>query len=235
LDLEWNQILNTIYAYLLLENALVQYCGEGRKANRFCLRLQDAEGLNDTLVQLFQLVDHPFGEIRGIIAENNVRYASMNIGALLGHGTLEVRAMRGTNDEDVLVPWLTVLRRIRQFGMAFPNPQAVLQWVEHHGVKEFTKLIFDEHYDLFKYDGMEADVHMAASLTYDLPYAKQVEYREIARDGKDYRSRAEFDRLVAQYGAEAVKHAGILCADDRPKKAKKIAVKFDVENVNFIW
>ena len=52
LECTHEEILNTVYTYLLIEEPLIKFCGKERKANRFCLRLQDADGIIDTLSML---------------------------------------------------------------------------------------------------------------------------------------------------------------------------------------
>lgn len=165
------QVLNVIYLYMLMEPSLVEYCGEGRKANRFCLRLQDADGLYDLLSQIF---------VRGLryvkeYREDAIRYSSLNLAPLYKYGSVEFRAMRGTSDPAVLVPWLNVLNCIiEKATQPRTTPVSIRKEFVDKGVEKFLVDIVGE--ELFKQvfnKDFEHDVNLAHSLTLDLPFLFQ--------------------------------------------------------------
>lgn len=98
-----------LVVYWLLENLLVNFCGETREGNLFCLRLKDADAvfrlacrdarysmtLNDLFVR------------RG--GERELRYAALNTSSLRRFGSLEFRSMRGTSDIDLIDMWSSAL------------------------------------------------------------------------------------------------------------------------------
>lgn len=180
LDLNFVQVLNCIYAYALFEPALIHFSGEGRKANRFCLGIPDAEGLMDILHNLFQL------EIRGddfppfyqMYKEDHVRYAAVNIGSLAKHGTIEIRSMRGTNDKAVLVPWANILVSIRDWAIKFNSPSDIYKYARAAGILKAFKEVAKDDFHNFYYPGMEEEMEMSMSLTIDLPHAQDFRKKE---------------------------------------------------------
>lgn len=112
------QINCFIYSYILLEELMLHYCGEGRIGNRFCLRIRDAEGLINALDRMFRRDwDLPVRDV--------YRYASINIDALCKFGSLEFRAMKGTLDKEKLETWTEALVRIRSFSQRYVSPQEI--------------------------------------------------------------------------------------------------------------
>jgi hypothetical protein len=173
-DLSMTQIYNVIYTYLLLEEPLVSFCGKERKGNRFCLRLQDAEGLLDTLTKMFQLGDRGIDLIR----QDAIRYASINIGSLLKYGSLEFRAMRGNLDVDVLKTWTEALMRVRDFGANAKSPKEVYEMYSNLGPEGFFSEVLGNLSEHFRYPRMVKEIQRSFSLSLDLPYS----YKEVKEE-----------------------------------------------------
>ncbi len=189
MDLERDQILSIIYTYLLLEEPLINFCGEGRKANRFCLRLRDAEGFLDFLVQAFRTNEWWRSE------GNAYRYASINIESLKKYGTLEFRGMRGTLERDVLVNWLRILDAVRTYGLKNNNPKDIHKKFMEIGPRAFmVEVLGEELAGILVYPGIDMDMAMSLSLSLDLPFAfkSQKELGEVAQGKKaKYKARLE--------------------------------------------
>lgn len=171
LDLEYQQVLNCIYTYFLLENILVDFCGEGRKGNRFCLRLQDADGSLEYIERLFSSK----GRV-GIfqrIPRDMIRYASLNIEALPKFGTLEFRSMRGTLDEEVIIPWVETLVNIREYAKEFEDVRAIFNRLEEVGERQFFQEAIGKHHPLFDNGQIVRSISLGRSLSIDLPFIEQ--------------------------------------------------------------
>lgn len=97
----YTQLLNLLYTYFLLEEPLMNLCGESRKGNRFCLRLQDAEAVSDMMKKMFECGE---AAIR-YIPKDVYRYCAINIDALKKYGSIEFRAMEGNLDVPRIVTW----------------------------------------------------------------------------------------------------------------------------------
>jgi hypothetical protein len=172
--LTYVQLLNFIYVYLLLEEPLITYCGKSRKGNRFCLRMADAEGVLDTLENMFS-----GGERMFAIGNDNVRYSSMNLAALGKYGSLEFRGMRGTMEVDVIKTWTQALYKLREFAMQVENPKQILSLLNQFGASKFMENILGDLYEVFKYPRMLKDIARSYSLSLDLPYAYK-EFKPLA-------------------------------------------------------
>jgi hypothetical protein len=159
------QLCNMIYTYLLLEEPFLTYCGKERKGNRFCLRLQDAEGLLDTLTPIFKLREDALYEF----PVDGVRYAAINLGAIQNYGSLEFRAMRGNLDVDNIGTWVEALSAVRDFACEVDNPDAIFRMYMDMGPREFINLVLKEAAEAFAYPKMVQDMNRSCSLSLDLP------------------------------------------------------------------
>lgn len=166
-DLTYQQILNTIYTYLLLEAPLMSFCDEGRKGNRFCLRLEDAEGAIPVFKNLF--FEGEMG-LRDIIPDR-VRYAAINIEALPKYGSLEFRAMNGTMDVERISTWCQALYNIREFAISQENPSQIFNLFAKIEAEAFVKTVLQDVSKEFTYPNMITDIQRSFSLSLDLPFA----------------------------------------------------------------
>ena len=166
-DLTYNQILNMIYTYLLIEAPLMNFCGDSRKGNRFCLRIEDAEGMVDSLITMFEE-----GE-RGLnnIPRDRMRYAAINVEALGKYGSIEFRAMQGCMDVNRITNWCHILNKIKSFAIKFDNPSDIFNfYTKEEGETFFNAVLEEEAQDLFTKDTVK-DIQRNFSLTLDLPFA----------------------------------------------------------------
>jgi hypothetical protein len=155
-----------IYTYLLLEEPLVRYCGKERVGNRFCLRLQDAEGLMDYLFMLFRQGYSSLKHIHG----DAVRYASINVAATPKYGSLEFRSLKGNMDVDYITTWLQALDNLRSFAKEHANPQVIHDLFVNSTPEEFAEIVLGDVSPAFTYPEMEMDMRSSFSLTLELPY-----------------------------------------------------------------
>lgn len=161
------QLMNMVYTYFLLEEPLMTYCGRSRKGNRFCLRLQDAEGIMDTLLPIFSNKHNAIHDI----VEERIRYSAINLAALRKFGSLEFRAMEGNIDVKRLSVWVEALHSLRKFAMMMPSPEAIRQHYQNVGSKSFLSDVLQDISPSFIYPNIDRDMSQSFSLSLDLPYA----------------------------------------------------------------
>ena len=125
-----------IYSYLLVEDLLMEYCGEERKNNRFCLRMRDAEAL---LHPITDMMERPYFHFPRI---DMFRYAALNLDAICKFGSLEFRGMRGTLDKTTLEVWITALTRLRAYAVRMSTFQEVASHFERTPNNEWLNEVF---------------------------------------------------------------------------------------------
>lgn len=132
------ELFTFITAYLVLEDLLVNYCGEYREGNLFCLRVKDADYL---LYMLEQVV-----KSKNFYSLGNdiLRYSSMNVVALHKYGSLEFRAMRGTKDLDMIGDWAELLLNLRKQAVKFSDPAELFNWIGTNGTESFLELFLGD-------------------------------------------------------------------------------------------
>jgi hypothetical protein len=201
------QYLNVLYTYLLLEEPFINYCGRERKGNRFCLRLQDAEGFLYYLQHLFRV--DGFANL-GAIDEDAVRYAAVNIYASRKYGSLEFRSMRGTLDVDVLTTWVEALDRLRTYAMKMEDPMAIHKQFMKDSPLAFMQSVLGDVSPAFEYPRAVRDMQRSFSLSLDLPYAyersvedqKNLEEKRkklVNAPAPQVKANNEFDYMVKHY------------------------------------
>lgn len=163
LDLTWDEYMCMVYLYMLLEEPMMRKCGNTRIANRFCLRVQDAEGILDTMEYLMNVGDQGIRNVHG----DNVRYAALNIAATGKYGSLEFRGMEGNLDIPRLTEWLSAINSLKEFAKEFGNVKSLFRYVEVNGAEKLLDKVLGK---AFVYEGVMNDIQMSHSLTRDIPY-----------------------------------------------------------------
>lgn len=138
------ELYNFMTLYLILEEVLVEFCGETREGNLFCLRASDADYLIYRLVRAAQR--RRFREL----VDDNLRYASMNVKALGTYGSLEFRAMRGTRDLDVIQTWANIIVGLREHAKTYTDPTDIVNGFSEGEVDGFLVRALGDNAELFK-------------------------------------------------------------------------------------
>lgn len=179
------QLLNLIYLYTLVENPLVNFCGDVRKDNRFCLRVMDADGIMDVISPMFL---HGVRELANQ-QEDRIRYAALNLASIRKYGSVEFRAMRGTADVATLMTWVSMIEAMAKYACSpKATPTTIRETFKKLSPKEFLLEVFGEALAIHLiYPEYEYEMNMAHSLTIDLPYYFQ---RSAYALNQDERKRA---------------------------------------------
>lgn len=125
-EMSMTQVYNFILLFLILEEALVSFCGKSRVNNLFCLRSGAAEGLLTTL----ESCANPARA--HLLGGADVKYAAINVAALGKFGSLEFRSMRGTKDMRLIQKWVRMLLSLKDAALVYSNP---IQIVEDFSIK----------------------------------------------------------------------------------------------------
>jgi hypothetical protein len=125
------ELANFVTLTICFEGILSEYCGESRKGNLFCLRVADAEQTIDDWLKAFAHMDFR--------NQNAMKYGFVNLATVGIYGSLEFRGMRGTVDEEVLLPWVETLYHLREFAKTFDSPQTIIERFSVLGSEEFCQ------------------------------------------------------------------------------------------------
>lgn len=127
LDIRVKDVLNIIIIYTILEELLMNFCGEERKNNLFCLQVKDAGGFIKSLK----------GSIRNnrifSFRPGSMRYAALNLEAIEKFGSVEFRGMRGGASKRVLTQWIKMLLSIKDISQEYDRPQDIIEDVSRYG------------------------------------------------------------------------------------------------------
>lgn len=152
-DLSVRQLYNFILLYLVFEKNLVDFCGEDRVGNLFCLRATDAEYLLVSIRRLLKTHD-----IRRLTNTDNLRYAAMNLTSLLKYGSLEFRAMASPVGQDKILDWVDLLLCIKDYAKQIESPTQVVLGVSELGGEDFASSVFKDKLPLLTSKNWRKDV-----------------------------------------------------------------------------
>lgn len=133
------QLATFITCYLCVENILVEFCGESRVGNLFCLRTSDAEAYLPWITYIFKKKD--FRNLKN----DDFRYASMNLKSVAEYGSVEFRAMKTTSDFSRIKLWIDLLYSMYQNSLTYRDPKDVVLSFSGNGYKEFIRGLFGEY------------------------------------------------------------------------------------------
>lgn len=142
--------------YYLFEEVLLNFCGEKRSGNLFCLRLKDAEAPLDYLERFS--TTHSLGAL----SSDKIRYASLNLSALPKYGSLEFRGMRSTPDFSQLKLWVRMLIKLRSFARRVKKPEALCKYItgiENKDTNLGVSVFGEELWKHLEYPGWEESLH----------------------------------------------------------------------------
>ena len=122
-DLEQEELFTMIFLYMLYENVFMNYVHPDRVGNRFCLRFQDAGGLHQEFIRLLKNTRGcGLGRSLRGLRQEVLKYAALNMYTLIKYGTLEFRALEGTNDVKKIHNWTLAIENLRDLSVVLKNP-----------------------------------------------------------------------------------------------------------------
>lgn len=130
-----------ICTYYMFETVLLNFCGQKRAGNLFCLRLQDADAPIDYLLRALKGDRFDVGSLH----TDKLRYASLNLKALPTYGSLEFRGMRSTGDFKQLKIWVAMLLKLRSFSRRIDDPSKLLEAYQYMNDEVLVKSIFGKY------------------------------------------------------------------------------------------
>lgn len=168
-ELTLQQTLNFAYLYYIFEEMLINYCGQLRKGNLFCMTLKDADGIVSALVQAQRY--RRFHELCG----NEYRYAALNLASLNKFGSLEFRAFRSTKNFKEIEEWVSILLAIKDASLKYDKSYELMEGVSMAGPYDFLQQTFGKYADELMCDGWEDMVREGARRAQIMCYTEEME------------------------------------------------------------
>lgn len=146
-NLTLSQLRTFAALYFVLEELLVEYCGDNRVGNLYCLRATDAEYLIDRVAEAIRN-----GLLSNLHADD-IRYASLNFKALAQYGSLEFRAMSTKPELSYIKEWAGLLVRLRDMAVQINDPTTILEDFSVMGDRAWVQeIVGHEFYEKIKND-----------------------------------------------------------------------------------
>lgn len=137
-DLKVNEIASFVCLWGMFEDVLVNWCGPTRSGNLFALRMADCPKVMNDWLNFFSS-----GFYYGAFKENN-RYLALNPCAMQKFGSLEVRSLRGLQNKEMLINWVSLLRRIKELAKTtYKNPQDIANRFSGANAEQFFFELFE--------------------------------------------------------------------------------------------
>lgn len=134
-----NEIFTMITAYLLLEDILMEWCGEMRKGNHFCFSAENAEAL------ILNLRNAVINRNITLLNTDQIRYASLNVQSLFRYGSLEFRGMRSTSEAQPIKDWVGIIDELTEKALEFSNPQELIEAASGYGEDRFLDILLPSY------------------------------------------------------------------------------------------
>jgi len=138
-DLSYEHLLNFVTLYIILEEPLMEFCGEQRVGNPFCLRIKDAEFLLNVLISIKKN-----GTFNIPHLNDKIRYASLNLTSLPLYGSLEFRGHRSVDNPAPIEKWVDILLRLKDAACEFENQVAILEQFSMDGPRFVADVILKD-------------------------------------------------------------------------------------------
>lgn len=129
----FSEIMSFIILYMIWEKVLVNYCGESREGNMFCLRANDAQHIIIRLIELQQAQN-----LNPILKRHREdRYSALNLCSLHKFGSLEFRALKTPEDLLKIEDWVQILYRLKEKSLECKNPMDYFNEYSYMGTEGF--------------------------------------------------------------------------------------------------
>jgi hypothetical protein len=174
-QMTFKQVVNYASLYLIMEEPLVNWCGEDRLGNLFCLDAGSADGIVERLIHAI-----PYGTFRHSFPRDGYRYASINFDAIGKYGSLEFRAMK-TQAQFVrpISIWVDTLMRLKEQSLGFKDVLSAVNDFSVFNPIPFARRILGNLYEHYECPGIQEMLLNGVRRVQDVAYAEQVK-RDLA-------------------------------------------------------
>lgn len=137
-DWHLNRLTSFLAIYFCVEDILTHWCGDHRVGNLFCLRAKDATDI------VYQLKEFIKSDGKNELAKR-LHYGGLNCHALVKYGSIEIRALRGVTDPELIKTWVSILERIYKLSGEHPDPRSVCEGFSGAGPLTYLQGILGDY------------------------------------------------------------------------------------------
>lgn len=163
-DMTPKEVVQFICLYMVFEDILVNWCGDSRVGNLFCLRTCDAPFSMKVMRSVIKTGN--WCDLR----DDRNRYSSLNLKAIPQYGSVEFRAMRSTDDIKLIQCWINILTTLKDRSREFSDPKDIVEQVSFRTTERFFEDILGdvkvEPPLLYDHDSMMQGVRHAQFIAY---------------------------------------------------------------------
>lgn len=174
-DLNIEQINSLILIYTVMEGVLFNWVGT-RKDNVFCIPIIDTDYVQNYIT----FVNDP----RDMVESWN-KYTAFNMLPVCTKGTVEFRHMYGTANVNVLLKWINILSKLKQFAKKYTLMQVkstILELNSNSQYEMFIDDVFEDYADELK----RTTPNLQESMQHEVSYAKLATIKAFEPERLDF-------------------------------------------------
>ncbi len=160
-DLNIEQINSLILIYTVMEGVLFNWVGT-RKDNVFCIPIIDTDYVQNYIT----FVNDP----RNMVESWN-KYTAFNMQPVCTKGTVEFRHMYGTANVNVLLKWINILSKLKQFAKKYTLMQVKSTILELNSNSQYEMFI-DDVFEDYAEELKRTTPNLQESMQHEVSYAK---------------------------------------------------------------
>lgn len=180
------QVVNLFILFAILEDIFGRYCGEDRNGNLFCLSSRHAYD-QVRWVEDICFKHLGFGNLR-----EDMRYCALNIASINKFGTVEFRGMRGLDNRQDMLDWLSIINEFVDYACyKMHNPVDIIESISVKTPLGFLKEIFSKDNFMKLTKGIDEQdinnsIYEGLRLVQMLCYRIGTEFDKVRLKGKDF-------------------------------------------------
>lgn len=137
-----NELTSVLGLWMAMETPLINWCGEERMKNHFCLSSNDEEGVAEAWSTYLRTGKHPYGN-RGL------KYSALNILPIWNFGSLEFRCGAAADEPLMPLTWAKFLYHFVHYAKeTYPNPEQIAYDLSERGAEDILNEIIARTGDL---------------------------------------------------------------------------------------
>lgn len=192
-DMSEDHFWKFLIAYLIVEELITDYCGEGRQGNHFCLRSGEGEYLIYMILRAIETNDI------FILNTDEIRYSSLNLASLFKFGSVEFRALRTPTDLMDIIPWVNILLKLKRNCTKFSSPRHIIESLSMDGEFNLLETLLEEYASNFprEYE-TTASLRRGARIAQQLAYSIDIKppFRSMEKEKKKERIFRELTTII---------------------------------------